>query len=78
MTTSFDSAGFQKETGLMLTLRRKGAGMTQKTMAKKIGLERATYANIETGRQRVPLDVVWRAAVVLRISITKLVPEKLG
>lgn len=52
--------------------------MTQKAMAEKIGLERATYANIETGRQRVPLDVVWRAAVVLRMPIAKLIPESQG
>jgi transcriptional regulator with XRE-family HTH domain len=51
--------------------------MTQETLAKRIGLCRATYANIEAGRQRVPLDVVWRVAIVLRVPFDKLLPESL-
>jgi transcriptional regulator with XRE-family HTH domain len=49
--------------------------MTQEELAAEIGVQRASYANIEAGRQRVPLDIVWRAAVVLGVSVSSLVPE---
>jgi transcriptional regulator with XRE-family HTH domain len=74
---SFDRQGFDKEVGLLLQLARKRRDITQAELAKKMGLERATYANIESGRARVPVDVLWRAAVVLSVSIATLVPEAL-
>jgi transcriptional regulator with XRE-family HTH domain len=48
-----------------------------KEIAVQIGIQRASYANIEGGRQRVPVDILWRAAVVLGVSISALVPEPL-
>jgi transcriptional regulator with XRE-family HTH domain len=73
----FDRAGFDREAGLRLQRARKERGITQEELARRIGLPRPSYANIESGRQRVPLDVVWRAAVVLDLSIAALVPEPL-
>jgi transcriptional regulator with XRE-family HTH domain len=72
---AFDRAGFDKEVGLLLQLARKRREITQAEIAKQIGLPRASYANIESGRQRIPVDVLWRAAVVLNVSISSLVPE---
>jgi transcriptional regulator with XRE-family HTH domain len=74
----FDRAGFDRDVGLRLQRTRKERGVTQAELAKRLGLPRPSYANIESGRQRVPLDVVWRAAVVLGVSITALVPEPLS
>ena len=73
----FDRAGFDREVGLRLQRARKARGITQAQLARKIGLPRPSYANIESGRQRIPLDVVWRAAVALDLSMTTLVPEPL-
>jgi transcriptional regulator with XRE-family HTH domain len=73
----FDRAGFDREVGLRLQRARKERGITQEELAKRIGLPRPSYANIESGRQRVALDVVWRAAIVLDLSIAALVPEPL-
>lgn len=73
----FDRAGFDREVGLRLQRARKQSGITQEELAKRIGLHRPSYANIESGRQRVPLDVVWRAAIVLDLPIAALVPEPL-
>ena len=73
----FDRAGFDREVGLRLQRARKERGITQQELATRIGLPRPSYANIESGRQRVPLDVVWRAAVVMDLSIATLVPEPL-
>ncbi len=74
----FDRAGFDRDVGLRLQRARKERGITQEELAKRLGLPRPSYANIESGRQRVPLDVVWRAAVVLGVSIAALVPEPLS
>ena len=71
----FDRPGFDREVGLRLQLARKRRGITQAVLAEKIGLPRASYANIEAGRQRIPVDIVWRAAVVLGTQISSLVPE---
>jgi transcriptional regulator with XRE-family HTH domain len=71
----FDRAGFDREVGLRLQRARKSQGVTQDELAKRIGLPRPSYANIESGRQRIPIDVVWRAAVVLGLSIAALVPD---
>jgi transcriptional regulator with XRE-family HTH domain len=73
----FDRAGFDREVGLRLQRARKERGLTQQELARRIGLPRPSYANIESGRQRVPLDVVWRAAIVLEQSFAVLMPEPL-
>jgi transcriptional regulator with XRE-family HTH domain len=74
----FDRPGFDRDVGLRLQRTRKERGITQEELAKRLGLPRPSYANIESGRQRVPLDVVWRAAVVLEVPIAVLVPEPLS
>jgi transcriptional regulator with XRE-family HTH domain len=74
---NFDCDGFQREVGLLLRRRRKRRDLTQEKLAEQIGLKRATYANIELGRQRVSLDVAWRAAIVLQTNIDALTPESL-
>jgi transcriptional regulator with XRE-family HTH domain len=75
---AFDRPGFDKEVGLLLQLARKRREITQAELAKQIGLPRASYANLESGRQRIPVDILWRAAVVLNVSISSLVPEPMN
>lgn len=71
----FDLDGFKRETGLHLMLARKSRRYTQAGLAKEIGVSRPCLASIEIGRQRAPVDVLWRAAVVLKVSLQSLVPE---
>ena len=73
--TGFDQAGFYREIGLRLQLQRKRLDLTQEEVAAGIGVPRATYANVERGRQRVVVDLLWRASVVLRTPIERLVPQ---
>jgi transcriptional regulator with XRE-family HTH domain len=72
---AFDRKGFDREVGFRLQLARKRKEMTQEQLATEIGIGRASYANVEAGRQRIPVDIVWRAAIVLGVSISNLVPE---
>jgi transcriptional regulator with XRE-family HTH domain len=71
----FDRAGFDRDVGARMQLARKAQKMTQEDVAKRIGLTRPSYASIESGRQRIPIDVVWRVSVVLGVSISTLVPK---
>lgn len=75
---TFDRAGFDREVGLRMQVGRKAQKMTQEEMAKRIGVTRPSYASVESGRQRIPIDVVWRVAVVLGVSIASLVPQPLA
>ena len=71
---AFDRRGFDKEVGILLGAARKRANLTQGQLADKMGVERTTYSNVESGRQRIFVDVVWRAAVVLGVPVQSLLP----
>lgn len=73
--TGFDQPGFYHEIGVRLRFLRTRAEATQQEMADSIGIPRSTYANLERGRTRCTVDVAWRIAVVLGISIAKITPE---
>lgn len=73
----FDRRGFEREVGKLLQRERKYEGFTQERLAKKIGMTRASLANIEAGRQRIPVDVLWRAAVAMGLEVTAFLPEPL-
>lgn len=72
---AFDRTGFDRDVGARLQRMRKARGITQEELAQRIGVPRPSYANIESGRQRIPIDIVWRAAVVLRVKVDALVPS---
>ncbi len=72
---AFDRAGFYHEVGLRLSKCRKDRQLTQEQVAGRVGIPRATYASIEGGRQRIVVDVLWRAAIVLEVPLDALVPE---
>jgi transcriptional regulator with XRE-family HTH domain len=72
---AFDRNVFNEEVGLRLQLRRKRQGLTQAEVADALEMPRSTYANMERGEQRVPVDVVWRVAVLLGVSTDALLPQ---
>jgi transcriptional regulator with XRE-family HTH domain len=74
--THFDRAGFKRELGLRLMLCRKARRMTQQTLADRIGITRSQIANVEAGRSGMHVDVLWRAAIVLDVKASKLLPER--
>jgi transcriptional regulator with XRE-family HTH domain len=65
--------------GRAIARRRETLGLTQAEVALRIGLTRASLANIETGRQKVLLHHIYMLADALQFeSITDLVPPMLG
>jgi len=77
MAKAFDSKGFQREVGKLLRRERQYEGFTQEQFAKKLKMPRASLANIEAGRQRIPVDILWKAGVVLKLDVTAFLPEPL-
>jgi len=50
---------------------RKSANMTQKEVAKKVAIRRASYANIENGSRKPSVKVAKRVAKVLGFEWTQ-------
>lgn len=48
--------------------RRKELGLTQKDMAEKLGIARATYTNIELGRKDPSLRLALKIKEILKCS----------
>lgn len=62
--------------GEQIKKQREGKGLTQSTLADLIGVERTSITNIEKGRQRAPLHMVYKFCAVLKIQIEELLPSQ--
>ncbi|MET9141483.1 helix-turn-helix domain-containing protein [Streptomyces parvulus] len=54
---------------------RSAARLTQAELAASLGLARSSIANIEGGRQRLPLHMVILIAETLNINVSELLPD---
>jgi transcriptional regulator with XRE-family HTH domain len=61
--------------GQRLRERRLAIDVKQADLAKRLGLSRSSLANIEAGRQRIPLYTLYRICVELDIDVTALLPS---
>jgi transcriptional regulator with XRE-family HTH domain len=62
--------------GKAIAIRRKAMSLTQAQVAVKVGISRASIANIESGRQKVLLHQVYLFAEALMLpSIMALLPK---
>lgn len=76
MKATFDQKGFNKEIGLRVAIARKISKVSQQKLSAQMGINRPQLANMELGRSRWAVDQLWRVAIVLGVSITKLIPER--
>ena len=60
--------------GQLVRLHRKRLGLSQAEIGRAVGLSRASVANIETGRQRIPVHHLYRLARVLKVDVHALLP----
>jgi len=60
--------------GDLVRQKRTQIGVSQEELAGKIGLARVSVVNIERGRQRPPLHVLWLIAEVLGVELRDLIP----
>ena len=62
--------------GREVAKRRQELGLTQSDVAEKLGLSRASLANLENGRQRIMVHQLFALVNALKLkSILDLVPE---
>ncbi|GAA0719301.1 helix-turn-helix domain-containing protein [Dactylosporangium roseum] len=59
---------FYADAGQRINRARRSAGLTQAQLAAAAGLTRSSVANVEAGRQRIPLHVLAGAAAAMRVD----------
>lgn len=64
-----------EELGRLVRQHRERLGMSQEVLAQAIELSRTSVANIETGRQRIPLHHLYRLARALKVEAGALLPR---
>lgn len=75
MTMKINEDLLFKEIGKRLKAKRKEKKLTQADLAKAAGVLRTSITNLEAGKQKVPLPVVYELCVVLGIDIGALLPS---
>ena len=71
-----DEAELYKRFGQLVRRHRDRLKLSQAQIAEAVGLTRASVANIETGRQRIPLHQLFRLARALQVDVDALLPRQ--
>lgn len=64
--------------GRNVRVAREASDMTQEDVASAAGVLRTSIANIEAGRQRVPLHTLSRIADALQTPVSALLPREIA
>jgi len=64
-----------KTIGSIIRRRRRRLELPQTKLAAKLGMSRATLANIETGRQRLLVHHLYAFAEALDVKLSDLLPQ---
>ena len=54
----------------------KEIGLSQDKLAEQLSMSRASIVNIEAGRQRPPIHILWRIAEILKTEISDMMPTE--
>lgn len=54
---------------------RKAAGLSQAVLAAAVNVTRTSIVNIEAGRQRLPIDLLFDISDILNVQATALLPR---
>jgi len=54
---------------------RKRPRVTQEDLARMVKLERTSISNIESGKQRAPLHILYRICAILGADVTRIFPS---
>lgn len=66
--------GLYSEIGRRIKAEREALGFSQLDLAQEIGMLRTSVANIEAGKQRLPIHVLYAIATALAIPVSDLLP----
>ncbi|MER3429015.1 MAG: hypothetical protein C4334_13180 [Pyrinomonas sp.] len=61
--------------GERIRARREELGLNQSALAAEVGLRRTSITNIEAGRQKAPLHVLYALCLALDLEIGCLLPS---
>ncbi len=61
--------------GEHLKSHREVRGLTQLQLAERVGLERTSITNIERGRQKLPLHVLFEICRTIGIAVSDVLPR---
>ena len=64
------------EVGRKLRQARVTQGLSQERLAQQLGISRASVVNIEAGRQRAPLRLLWQLSEALGTDLSLLIPRR--
>lgn len=64
--------------GLLVRQHRERLGLSQAQVAQAIDLSRSSVANVETGRQHIPMHHLYSLARVLQVDVHALLPSMDG
>ena len=70
-----DEVKLYQRVGESVKRRRKEVGMTQSQLAAEVGVLRTSVTNIETGRQKAPLHLLFKICAALEMETREAVPE---
>lgn len=70
-----DKTDLYARLGRLVRQHRERLAMSQQVLANAIHLSRASVANIEAGRQHIPLHQLFRLARALKVDPTALLPD---
>lgn len=68
-------ADYYRQVGERVTRHRINKGIGQQDLATAVGLARSSIANLEAGRQRVPIHVLASIAAALGLAVADLLPD---
>ena len=63
-----------RQIGAQIRDRRQALGLSQTQLGKAVGLLRTSITNIEAGRQRLPIHVLYQLSQVLKIDAVTFLP----
>jgi len=73
-TVDIDEDRLYRYIGEQIKRHRTEAGLTQAQLAARSGVLRTSIANVETTRQKVPLDLLYRLCISLEIETRAILP----
>jgi transcriptional regulator with XRE-family HTH domain len=71
-----DLKAINLKVGSLIESKRLAKGLSQEETAKNAGLSRASFINMECGRQAVSLKRLFDIAIELDVDILELLPTK--
>ncbi len=70
-----DERELYRAVGRQLRERREKLKLSQNTIADDVGVQRTSITNIESGRQKPPLHLLYSICLALKIELVDVLPK---